>query len=437
MNCNSLVPVQYFSNDPNPDMWWNNLTERMDVEQVQSPSVEAPAPPLLDSATLRLADRYMISELEIQDGTKASIFFLDYLEKNYQLFKNTFITFENNDQLLRHKNGRTVGLNAAQIMKITTQALTILKENQSTYIQLDAHSPQLLVSRQDADSLVIGHKIKELGKGDNGVVYLFDVVTMPILMAAKFSNPGGLKDEVAALRTLYGKTDKSSIEGIQDRIYAAFKLQECSSDKEVQGYITSYYDKGNSYSVFPSEEFRGVRALSVMRQLFEGIRHAHALNVIHKDIYPSNLLIKTFDGKFEISLADWGESEVYTSDDLKNIKRMKKYKAYDIKYLCEGLYNILTGVYLAANLQARFCTKTRQELLAFRAECKDTIRDFEIWKERMSNIFEPKRLQEIEIPDELIALFAKASSYASPEECPKPEAFIQVIDQVLSQRGSA
>src|ERR1700722_10272700 len=125
MDCNSLVPVQYFSNDPNPDMWWNNLTETMDVEQVQSTSVEEHAPPLLDSATLRLADRYMIGELEIQNGTKASIFFLDYLENNYQLYKKTFITFENNDQLLRHKNGRTVGLNAAQLMKITAKVLTI------------------------------------------------------------------------------------------------------------------------------------------------------------------------------------------------------------------------------------------------------------------------------------------------------------------------
>jgi serine/threonine protein kinase len=437
MNCNSLVPVQYFSNDPNPDMWWNNLTETMDVERVKNnqTSVEAPSSHLLDTPTLRLTDRYMISELEIKDGTKASIFFLDYLEKNYQLFKNTFITFENNDQLLRHKNGRTVALNAVQLMKITTKALTILKENQSTYIQLDAQSPQLLVSRQEADSLVIGHKIKELGCGVEGTVYLFDVVTLPIPMVAKFAVSGessgeSLENEITTLSILYGKTDKSSLEGIQDRIYSIFKIQEpaecndadaeCSYEK--QGYITSYYNQGDANSVFPSENFRGAQALLAIRQLFEGIRHAHALNVVHGDIYAGNLLVRMERDKFEICLADWGWAYQDEDDIL--------VKSLDIKNLCDTLYEILTGIVLKKDKK---CTKTRQELLTFHATSKE---DFLKCQERHGG-FDPRRLQEVEIPNELIVLFDEAISCLSRKRCPKLEAFIQVIDRALSQRGSA
>jgi hypothetical protein len=76
---------------------------------------------------------------------------------------------------------------------------------------------------------------------------------------------------------------------------------------------------------------------------------------------------------------------------------------------------------------------SRQQLLALRAECNDSILDF-VYSEERVGIFEQKRLKEIGIPDDLIALFAKVILCLSAENYPKPEAFIQLIDQALSKR---
>ncbi len=60
-------------------------------------------------------------------------------------------------------------------------------------------------------------------------------------------------------------------------------------------------------------------ACGVMRQVLDGLAHAHELNMIHRDVKPKNLLVSRSDGKLHVKLADFGLAKNYMDAGLSQI----------------------------------------------------------------------------------------------------------------------
>lgn len=335
---------------------------------------------------------------------------------NIAIYKEMFPNFETPGEVLRHKNGREIGLTRQELTKITNRAFKILAPNQSKFLEWPHHSDQkFLITRGKNDKLIIGRKVRSLGSGSHGMVFLFDVVTEPELMVAKFADAmsvDNMKNEIHALQLLYQNRKESRLEGIQDAIHSTFCVKKkdlWDSEKEFFyefGYITTFYKEGAAEPLLAP--IKKDAALSVIRQVFTGLATAHRLNLLHDDIKIDNLLVRKEDDSWQICLADWGLAR-----EIKDLTPHQK--AMDVTALCQTLYEILTGITIKDTSNP--CTLTRQQLTDLKsAHGQD--QDF-------FGPFEGDRLKEIEIPEQVITLFEKVIHWdlKSPQECPQAEDF--------------
>jgi len=55
-------------------------------------------------------------------------------------------------------------------------------------------------------------------------------------------------------------------------------------------------------------------ASGIVRQISEGVKYLHSLNICHRDLKPENLLVAYDEGKEVIKIADFGLSKIFSSD---------------------------------------------------------------------------------------------------------------------------
>ena len=141
--------------------------------------------------------------------------------------------------------------------------------------------------------------IEELGKGGMGRVYRVKDEKLDEEMALKV-----LKPEIAA--------DKGMIERFKNELKLArkiahrnvCKMYDLNEEEEIP-YITMEYVKGEDLKSYIRKKGKISEddAISIAKQVCEGLAEAHELGVIHRDLKPQNIMI---DEKSNAKVMDFG-----------------------------------------------------------------------------------------------------------------------------------
>jgi serine/threonine-protein kinase len=129
--------------------------------------------------------------------------------------------------------------------------------------------------------------IEELGRGGMGAVYRVEDTKAKEEVALKL-----IKPEIAA--------DKKTIERFRNELTTARKIRH----KNICGMYDLNEEKGTPYitmQYIPGEDLKSFlrrsghltisKAVSVAKQICEGLSEAHRLGIVHRDLKPANIMI--------------------------------------------------------------------------------------------------------------------------------------------------
>ena len=141
--------------------------------------------------------------------------------------------------------------------------------------------------------------IEELGKGGMGKVYRVFDQKLNEEVALKL-----IKPDIAA--------DKKTIERFKNELKLARKIghknvgrmYEFLEDKETY-FITMEYISGQDLKglIRQTGQLTVGKAISIARQICDGLEEAHKLGVVHRDLKPSNIMI---DKEGDVRIMDFG-----------------------------------------------------------------------------------------------------------------------------------
>jgi serine/threonine-protein kinase len=141
--------------------------------------------------------------------------------------------------------------------------------------------------------------IEELGKGGMGKVYKAIDTQINEEVAIKLIRPEIVSDE----RTLerFGNELKLARKIAHKNVCKMFHLER----EEETPYITMEYVKGEDLKTLITKKgkLREEEAISIAKQVCEGLAEAHELGIIHRDLKPSNIMI---DEKGHLKIMDFG-----------------------------------------------------------------------------------------------------------------------------------
>ncbi len=141
--------------------------------------------------------------------------------------------------------------------------------------------------------------VRPIGSGGMGSVYLARHRRMNRLVALKAITPDALDREI--LHQRFAREIEITALLSHPNVVTAFDARE---DQGVSYLITEYLEGGDlgrlvkqSGPLSVADTIRSVRGAAL------GLAHAHAQNVIHRDVKPSNLLLNSSG---QVCVADWG-----------------------------------------------------------------------------------------------------------------------------------
>ena len=151
--------------------------------------------------------------------------------------------------------------------------------------------------------------IEELGKGGMGKVYRVEDTKIKEEVALKL-----IKPEIA--------TDKKTIERFRSELKIARKIRHkniCGmydlGEEEGTHYITMEYVPGEDLKSFMkrSKQLSILTAVSLAKQVCEGLAEAHRLGVVHRDMKPQNIMI---DREGNAHIMDFGIARMMSAPEL-------------------------------------------------------------------------------------------------------------------------
>lgn len=151
--------------------------------------------------------------------------------------------------------------------------------------------------------------IEELGKGGMGKVYRVEDTKIQEEVALKL-----IKPEIVA--------DKKTIERFRNELKIARKIRHknvCGmydlGEEEGTHYITMEYVPGEDLKSFMkrSKQLSILTAVSLAKQVCEGLAEAHRLGVVHRDMKPQNIMI---DREGNAHIMDFGIARMMSASEL-------------------------------------------------------------------------------------------------------------------------
>jgi serine/threonine protein kinase len=193
--------------------------------------------------------------------------------------------------------------------------------------------------------------IEELGKGGMGSVYRVEDTKLNQDIALKI-----IKSEIAS--------DKKTIERFRNELKIArmiahrnvCKMYDLGEDKGVR-YITMEYIPGEDLKsmIRMMGQLNVGKALSIVKQVCEGLAEAHRMGIVHRDLKPSNLMI---DKSGNAKIMDFGIARTLESKGLtdagvmigtpeymspEQVERKEADQRSDIYSMGVILYEMVTG----------------------------------------------------------------------------------------------
>lgn len=153
----------------------------------------------------------------------------------------------------------------------------------------------------------------DLGPYKNATFYK-DSIFSTIFKAAANSHTGDKNQESPSLVALK-VTTPSTMKAPHNSKREARILQEAQSEHIISLISTLWQPGGRLVLVFPfmpldletllkTSSIQEVQASRISRDLFRALSHIHSLNIIHRDVKPSNILLQSINGP--AYLADFG-----------------------------------------------------------------------------------------------------------------------------------
>jgi serine/threonine-protein kinase len=215
-------------------------------------------------------------------------------------------------------------------MKICPQCSTGYPDSQTT---CPTHGLLLNEIREFKQGMVI-HKtyriVRKLGQGGMGTVYLAQHIQMGEQRALKFLSPELSRDEaftsrflreVRTLRQIRNRNvvDCGDLEAAEDD--SLFFSMEFVDGPDLRAFLRDYHPDQAAASwvppvprawgpgippLSPSGALPVPLALSIARQIAEGLGAAHSKGMVHRDIKPENILMARDAGAWLPKIADFG-----------------------------------------------------------------------------------------------------------------------------------
>lgn len=174
------------------------------------------------------------------------------------------------------------------------------------------------LTRYQAKRLLAGHFagfflggcriLDRIGEGGMGVVYLAEHVNLKRRVALKVLPFQGTTDNDAVKR--FYREARSAAKLKHQNIVQVFDVNQ---EGDTHFIVMEYVDGRNIYDIIKKQgPFSVEKSLSLVRQIAEGLQHAHQHGVIHRDIKPANLVM---DGN-NIKILDLGLARQKSDDQI-------------------------------------------------------------------------------------------------------------------------
>ena len=173
------------------------------------------------------------------------------------------------------------------------------------------------MAASNAESLgvvkVLGFSInflKELGRGAFGTVYKGYSEEGKSIAIKKVSKSDRQKASTEAVKFHLLK-DKIPHENI-------IKVCDVQTFKDSMWIVMEYCDLGdlNNFSETYHSKLDSAKKVKIMVQISKGIAFLHHLNIVHRDIKPGNILLKSSDSHIIVKLGDFGLSKFLDPNDM-------------------------------------------------------------------------------------------------------------------------
>src|SRR5581483_5289022 len=153
--------------------------------------------------------------------------------------------------------------------------------------------------------------IEEIGAGGYGTVYRAERVKLGKSVAIKF-----LDEKVAQSKEAVARFDREA------RAISRVHHAHCVGILDFgvwkqRPYIVMEYVKGKRLALEMGKPTLTLeRAVSITRQLLEGLRHAHAHGVVHRDLKPDNVMLMEVTGNADfVKILDFGLARIISVDE--------------------------------------------------------------------------------------------------------------------------
>ena len=166
-------------------------------------------------------------------------------------------------------------------------------------------------------SIIDGYHIfynKKLGQGNYGVVWLAEKDGKNVAAKASDFLKSGTKN--------IGERIESGIKELKQlqliKHCHIVELLNYAYEHEQFWYFLDYCDRGNLSAYYMKENPSVFETISLMYQCADALQYMHSPPrvILHRDLKPNNILVKTFNNTVVVKIADFGFSRVVETHDI-------------------------------------------------------------------------------------------------------------------------
>ncbi|MBD8076472.1 protein kinase domain-containing protein [Bacillus thuringiensis] len=145
---------------------------------------------------------------------------------------------------------------------------------------------------------VIPFPLKTIGEGSYATVHKYKDTFYNCFFAVKKARKGLTEDELKRFHIEFLEMKK---------LNSPFVLKVYKFDKEQRQYIMEYADHSlHKYFKLYNNKITLPKRINLIQQVFKAFIYIHSKSVLHRDISPSNILIKVYEGTEIIKVSDFG-----------------------------------------------------------------------------------------------------------------------------------
>ncbi|PEA58437.1 hypothetical protein CON74_23245 [Bacillus thuringiensis] len=161
----------------------------------------------------------------------------------------------------------------------------------------------------------IPFQLKIIGEGSYAKVFKYKDTFYNCFFAVKKANSNLTEAEYQRFCTEFVEMRK---------LKSPYVLEVFKFDKENHQYIMEYADESlYTYISKRNNTLDFSKRINLIQQIFKAFTYIHSKNVLHRDISPSNILIKIYDGAEIIKVSDFGLIKLEESQLTNQFTEMK------------------------------------------------------------------------------------------------------------------